>query len=1123
MARRASAGAPARLALLLVAALVAGIACVAAAPAACPTSGNATVCDGCAAKSCKFDDNCHFNKAGQAKRGICQDLGDGETVGATDMCSGIQRKHGKNAPTDVGGPGKKKARCNAKSVTKPGYTTSGCQCVNKQGNNLNKKGNPVKKCKRCQQEAAITPVVDAPPPPPTNASPPPPPGPPGPTDCFIPGCTIVTQWGNYEPSTKDASGVGWAQMCNLAPQARSINYAMSQDPRSFALAESVWDGVVGAYGGKALNEPAFAGNTYFDNAALYAGGGTADTKFLNTYFQTGLIGAGPGGCGTNNSKGRAEILKKTSQDWVPVTWIMKYLDEAASKIAAGGSANIALANTAYDYVAAAYFGCGENNPVALPTTPNITYGGKTHQLEGPTYWTPASTAQKRSSNYDQQETVGNTTNLATKVVNVMKELNAGPTAAGISVIKDAILTVYSQATLRYTAKLTLGAHLPGNGMGGSTKPTEIIDPSISTGVTACGVNQIGKAVTDCSKSSGCTAQEAGAPKSESDFELPLCCNIAANQWSNYKDANVRPKVLNTEAGAGLGYVEWNQVAAVAEAQAAAKNNLGVAPKAADANGKNLRKTKDNNAGLTYPSSAQYAVNPDGTVKQPTSGCTNLRANALGVGNSLATTEWAQFPVAASAASLTCTEVWTGGPGIAIDTNTASGQANGAGVKSDGSVAGSKLNCIGPSVGFLTPYYIGGKWASEPAVKTGASANAWIYNNFVQSAVLDQAAGGGGNPFANKITFRASIKQIQSVGPNPNTIATDDSPFGAAGAWGTAGKYKGARQNFAYLSADITMATAATKKSYARLATADHQFAPIRAGDSGNDMGGETSKACVTGADGGNTAKTSNSEAGSGSSDGEIKNQLEGQAFFQVIAGQMSKQTVANAPKDSSGNTLVLSNTHKNCAANIANMFAFNTAAIVKTNGGAVPSTAVKGDKPNAISFPTWSVAIGDKPLAADFNYYVVPNGFCYVNQCLESYLTSATSDKGAGYGTLVSSPNMGKPGSGTCGLATASCASLSAYRVANADPLAYTCSQLGSDVALAAGKNEPSVCGETTFAVETATGAPTAKYDKNYADGMSSGKNVFYITGDLAVTSWDGKEWPAPLQTTGDFIGAPVV
>merc|ERR1719327_1546481 len=475
----------------------------------------------------------------------------------------------------------------------------------------------------------------------------------------------------------------------------------------------------------------------------------------------------------------------------------------------------------------------------------------THQLEGPTYWTPASTAQKRSSNYDQQETVGNTTNLATKVVNVMKELNVGPTASGISVIKDAILTVYSQPTL--------GAHLPGNGMGGSTKPTAIINPAISTGVTACGVNQIGKAVADCSKSSGCTPQEAGAPKSESDFELPLCCNIAANQWSNYKDANVRPKVLNMEAGAGLGYVEWNQVAAVAEAQAAAKNNLGVAPKSSDNNGKNLRKTKNNNAGLTYPSSAQYAVNPDGTVKQPTSGCTNLRANALGVGNSLATTEWAQFPVAASAAELTCTVVYTGGATLSSD--TASGQANGAGAISDGSEAKSNLNCVGPSVGFLTPYYIGGKWASEPAVVTGA--NAWIYNNFAQTAEKGAAKGKKGNPFDNPVTFQATVEQVQSVGPNPNTIATNNSPFGAAGAWGTAGKFKGARQNFAYLSADITMKTAVvsgnTKNLYARLATADHQFAPIRAGDSGNDMGGETSKACVTGADGGNTAKTSNSE------------------------------------------------------------------------------------------------------------------------------------------------------------------------------------------------------------------------------------------------------------------------
>ena len=53
---------------------------------------------------------------------------------------------------------------------------------------------------------------------------------------------------------------------------------------------------------------------YLDNFALYTGGGTADAKFLNKYFQSSLIGAGPCGCGTNKYKGRAEFLKKTSQD-----------------------------------------------------------------------------------------------------------------------------------------------------------------------------------------------------------------------------------------------------------------------------------------------------------------------------------------------------------------------------------------------------------------------------------------------------------------------------------------------------------------------------------------------------------------------------------------------------------------------------------------------------------------------------------------------------------------------------------------------------------------------------------------------------------------------------------------
>merc|ERR1719158_1669055 len=189
-------GAPARLACLALLALVAAVclfATASAAPAACPVSTNGTICVGCAPKSCKFDDNCHLNKVGQARRGVCQDLSDGRVVGPTDRCSGVQRKHGKNAPESVGGPGKKKKRCEAKSVSRPGFSPVACECVNKEGNNTNKKGQPVKKCKRCQQSAGLT--VPAPPPPPVV-----------PNHAFLPNNLMTMQGGAVKYTPSNASG-----------------------------------------------------------------------------------------------------------------------------------------------------------------------------------------------------------------------------------------------------------------------------------------------------------------------------------------------------------------------------------------------------------------------------------------------------------------------------------------------------------------------------------------------------------------------------------------------------------------------------------------------------------------------------------------------------------------------------------------------------------------------------------------------------------------------------------------------------------------------------------------------------------------------------------------------------
>merc|ERR1712159_824400 len=342
---------------------------------------------------------------------------------------------------------------------------------------------------------------------------------------------------------------------------------------------------------------------------------------------------------------------------------------------------------------------------------------------------------KRSSNTGQQETFNGVTNIASQAVLVVKTLNEGPTLNGINVIKDSLLTVYSQATLRYSSFLTLDAHLPGNGMVGSTKPTAIDKPTISTtGVTACGVNQVGVAVTSCT-GGACSAQNVGAPKSESDFDKPLCCNIAANMPADIgSDVPTILNVNSNKARAGMGYVEWNEIGAIAEAQVKAVNTKGIAPIATGPAGVLNRKTQKSNAGFTYPMAEQLTQSSSGIVKFPVSGCTNLRANALGVGNSLAMSDISQFPVARVAAGTVCKKAFakTLGGGMTVQ-GTISAQRNGVGnaaVTVTGGAAGGAIlangllatalsadvntYCIGPSVGYLTPYYIGTDWVSEAA-------------------------------------------------------------------------------------------------------------------------------------------------------------------------------------------------------------------------------------------------------------------------------------------------------------------------------------------------------------------------------------------------------------------------
>merc|ERR1719420_1851749 len=256
----------------------------------------------------------------------------------------------------------------------------------------------------------------------------------------------------------------------------------------------------------------------------------------------------------------------------------------------------------------------------------------------PAYYTVAGAMQEMSVSYGQQNA---TSKASTAAEGVVAELVKGPSAAGVTSITDALLTVYAQSTLRYAANMTLDAHLPGNGMGGSTAPVETTVPAIGVGVTACGVDQLSLTDAECQEdfTANCdavdedgfnTAQSiAGSPLGSFDFDFPLCCNIASNAPAGY---TVPALVADTIVEPGAGWVDVNWLRAgllryEPEGTAAAQSGVGNAYAA--------------NFGTTFPTltgaeleSGGPTFDQWGIIVQPRSQCTNTRANAMGVGNSM---------------------------------------------------------------------------------------------------------------------------------------------------------------------------------------------------------------------------------------------------------------------------------------------------------------------------------------------------------------------------------------------------------------------------------------------------------------------------------------------------------
>merc|ERR1719359_660917 len=288
---------------------------------------------------------------------------------------------------------------------------------------------------------------------------------------------------------------------------------------------TVYNNTQKSYSTTFMNNPAsyMSGTKYFDSASAWnpslqqdAAGRKTNTDFLTDYFFSAMqVKAGSTSTGTpiwstalsgsDSIKANVQIFEKSSTYFVATTHAMYYLELAEEALKKN---DVDAAKNHFDSIAAIFFGCGDTNPVPLPVyTPDtvvttapqvatqITWTADAAKKDGDagTVYSLYHLANKRASNYGKcgtlktsscstdktaQTTTGSVSvaDLNTVVSNVLSA-TGGPTAAGVSSIRDSINTINAQAAQRYIARVSLGANNPGNGVGGSTKRIGVDSPA----------------------------------------------------------------------------------------------------------------------------------------------------------------------------------------------------------------------------------------------------------------------------------------------------------------------------------------------------------------------------------------------------------------------------------------------------------------------------------------------------------------------------------------------------------------------------------------------------------------------------------------------------------------------
>jgi len=712
-----------------------------------------------------------------------------------------------------------------------------------------------------------------------------------------------------------------------------------------------------------------------------------------------------------------------------------------------------------DSAAAAYFGCGDTNPVPLPKYKGtqITYSttaGSPDTGSNATTMSIYGVANKRAANYLTAKAVPGGTSSATSpgTTKTVAELNievgtafnaATPTAATVQAVRDATNTIFAQAAQRYIAKITLAAHMPGNGMGGSTRANQAITTPAKNptkGYWAI-ANTAGSswgiwASPDETQATACGGSNAQMPQAQeaptgvtgalvkTKYSLEMNGGLACSKMTSGDGTatsntatfrTVQPVVSQTGSAAGQGNGANNGGGANAQSPTAA--GTAVATACPTVSGiqlvKNCLPATTSNLPYTVPmvvASTGY-VN---TAGNKNGGLTNDQIKKATRG--LAQTA----PVPAD----TVTPTACIGPDVLFNDVPNTGVATtGAG----GAASLGNPHKTGQAVALCDPN------GYRPANPADNNANAMV--GAVQTARIPVPSAAQ-TYAANKLWYsgvNSDTANLRRSGVLVNVQKFWD-PITAAQASGGAF----CCDALYYGTDGIGRGRASPPGNDPPIIDVpkNTDFKPVALTGAAMDQQIVPGGVCTDG-----NPTTSVKEGLSAASNVEQEEFLEGQAFYTCVA---PSQYVL--PKVNSVATTQTANAakQKKCAQTLTGMLKLNkVSAGTKTddakciNTALLPATeanqaktaagtaACTGTGYSAVEYPLWLVGIGGGTSPAS---YAVPNGYCYANACLEDFAAvgTATAFKGVQkLSTLQSSPDMSSnPTTQTnaCGRANAACA-----------------------------------------------------------------------------------------------------